>query len=92
MHHERLVEPRMIDRIAPVADVDERGLRERRQQLVGGVRREQRRTLFVRGRIAEHGVTIPVERVEARIGVPGFVEVQAIDDVACDLDHARATL
>ena len=45
--------------------------------------------VLVRGRIAEHGVTIPVERVEARIGVPGFVEVQAIDCVAADLDHAR---
>ena len=52
------------------------------------MRREQCRPVLVGGGIAEHGVTAAVERVEARIGVPRFIEVQAIDDVAGDLDHA----
>ncbi len=37
MHHVGLVEAMMIDRPAPVADVDVRGLRQRREQLVGGM-------------------------------------------------------
>ena len=88
MHHERLVETRMLDGIAAVADVDERGLRERGEQLVRRMRREQGRSVLVGGRIAEHGMPAAVERVEPRVGVPGLVEVQAIDGVAADLDHA----
>ena len=42
----RLVEPAVIDRAAAVADVDERGLRQRGQQLVRRVRREHRRPVL----------------------------------------------
>ena len=87
MHHEGFVEARMFDGVAAVANVNERRLRQRGQQLVGGVRGEQGRPL-VFGRIAEHRVPAGIERVEARIGVPGLVEMQPVDRVPGDLDHA----
>ncbi len=77
MHHERLVEPRMGNRAPPVPNVQERRLRERRQQLVGRVGGEDGRPLVVLG-IAEHREAILVDRVEAGVGVPGLVEVDAI--------------
>ena len=40
MHHVGLVEAMVVDRAAAVADVDVRGLRQRRQQLVRRVRGE----------------------------------------------------
>ena len=92
MHHERLVEASMLDGVASVANVDERGLRQRREQLVGRMRREQCRPVLVCGRVAEHGVTVAVERVEPRIGVPRFVEVQAIDGVGPPISITRSTL
>src|SRR5262245_54886990 len=39
--------------------------------------RKDRGTLVVLG-VTVHGVTIPVKRIETRIGVPGFVEMDAI--------------
>ena len=53
------------------------------------MRGEEGRTVRVRGRIAEHGMPVSIERVEPRVRVPGFVEVQAIDGMARNLDHAR---
>jgi hypothetical protein len=78
VHHERLVEPVVRDRVAAVAHVQQRGLRERREQLVRGVRREDRGT-GVPGRVAVHSVALAVERVEPRVGVPGLVEVDAVN-------------
>ena len=76
----RLVEAAVVDRAAAVADVDVRGLRQRREQLVRRVGREHRRPVRrVAGRIAAHGETVAVHRIEARVAVPGFVEVDAVD-------------
>ena len=89
VQHERLVEARVRDRAASVADVQERGLRQRGQQLVRRVRREDRRTLVIL-RIAVHRVAVAIERVEARVRVPRLVEVDAIDArVEQLLDAAR---
>ena len=63
---------------AAVADVQERRLRERRQQLVRGVRRENGRALVVL-RVAMHRMAVAIERVEARVRVPGLVEMDAVD-------------
>ena len=87
MHHVRLVEARMRNRAAAVADVQQRGLRQRGQQLVRGVRGEDRRALVVL-RVAVHGVAVPVDRIEARVGVPGLVEVDAVDGGIEQLLHA----
>ena len=74
------VEAAVVDRSLAVADVDVRGLRERRETFVGGVRRKHggpiRRMV---GRIASHRVTVAIHRIESRVAVPGFVEVNAID-------------
>ena len=77
MHHVGLVEAMMIDRALAVAHVDEGGLRQRREQLVGGMRREDRRPV-VRRRVAAHREVVPVHRVEARIAVPRLVEVDPV--------------
>ena len=63
---------------AAVADVQERRLRQRGQQLVRGVRREDRRALVVL-RIAVHRVPVAIDRIEARVRVPRFVEMDAVD-------------
>ena len=81
----------MLDGIPPIADVDERGLRKRCQQLVGRMCREQRRPVLVVGRIAKHGVAAAVKRIEPRIGVPGLVEMQAID-TSPPISITRSTL
>ena len=74
-----LVEAAVIDGPAAVADVDVRGLRERREQLVGGVGGEDRRSVSrVVGRIAPHRETVPVHRIEARVAVPRLVEVDPV--------------
>src|SRR4026208_282997 len=68
----------MRDRTAAVADVQEGGLRQGGEQLVRRVRREDRRT-FVILRFAVHCVSFAIERIEARVGIPRFVEVDGID-------------
>ena len=94
MQHVRLIESRMRDRAASVADVQERRLRQGGQQLVRRMRGEDRRTLVILG-IAVHGVTVAIQRVEARIRIPCFVEMDAIDarveqllDAACAVAQA----
>ena len=72
---------------AAVADVQERRLRQRRQQLVRGVRGEDRRTLVIL-RIAMHRMPVAIQRIEARVRIPGFVEMDAIDARIEQLLHA----
>ena len=88
MHHERLVEARMLDRIATVTNVNERRLRKRSQQLVRRMRGEHCRPASVGCGVAEHRVTARVQRVETRVGVPRLVEVQAVDRITGDLDDS----
>ena len=79
----RLVEAPVIDGAAAVADVNERGLRQRGQQLVRRMRREHRRAVLrVRRRVAAHGVAVAIHRVEARVAVPRFVEMDPVDALA----------
>ena len=76
----RFVESSVIDGAAAVADVDVRGLRQRRQQLVRRMRRENRRAVLrMRRRVAAHREAIAVHRIEARVAVPRFVEMDAVD-------------
>ena len=86
LHHERLVEPGVRDRAPPVADVQQRCLGERRQQLVRRMGGEDRRSLVVLG-VAVHGVAIAIERVEAGVGVPRLVEVDPVDARVQQLLH-----
>ncbi len=72
VHHERLVEARVRDRAAAVANVQIRGLRQRGEQLVRRVRREHGRAVVVLG-IAAHAVAVAVDRIETRVAVPRFV-------------------
>ena len=88
MHHVRLVEAMVVDRPLAVAHVDVGRLRQRRQQLVRGVRREDRRAL-VRRRVAAHREVALVHRVEARVAVPRFVHVDAVARLAEQRLHAR---
>ena len=78
VHHEGFVEERGLDRDASLADVDHRGLRERGEQLVGRVRHRHRR-IVLRSLAAVHAVAALVQRVEARVGVPRLVVVDAVD-------------
>ncbi|MNX95822.1 hypothetical protein D3C86_1281140 [compost metagenome] len=79
LDHEGLVEAAVLDRVAAVADMDERGLRQRRQQLVSGVGGEHRRRVgLVLGRVAAHGEAPTIQRIEARVAVPGLVEVDTL--------------
>ena len=89
MHHERLVESPVRDRAPAVADVQEGCLRQRGEQLVRRVRREDRRALVVL-RVAPHAEPVAVDRVEPRVAVPGLVPVDAVDRrVEQLLDGAR---
>ena len=77
----------MRNRATPVADVQERRLRKRRQQLVCRVRGKGGRALVVPG-IAVHGMSIAVKRVEPGVCIPGLVEVNAIDARIQQFFHA----
>ena len=73
------VEATVIDRLATVPDVDVGGLRERSEQLMRGMRREYGGAILgMLGGIAAHRVAVLVHRIEPRVGVPRFVEVDAI--------------
>ena len=72
---------------AAVADVQERRLRQRGQQLVRRMRGEDRRALVIL-RIAVHRMPIAIERIEPRVRVPGFVEMDAVDARVEQLLHA----
>ena len=65
-----------------VLDVDHRGLRQRGQKLVGGLRGEGDGVLRARRLRRRDGVIAVIELVEIRVGVPGLVEVQHLDRVA----------
>ncbi|MOA27871.1 hypothetical protein D3C78_1487740 [compost metagenome] len=59
--------------------MDERRLRQRRQQLVGRVGGEHRRRVgLVIERIAAHGEAPAIQWIEACVAVPGLVEVDAV--------------
>ncbi|MNM81000.1 hypothetical protein D3C81_929860 [compost metagenome] len=57
--------------------MDHRGLRERRQQFVRGLGGEDDGVLLARLALG-HAVVVLVERMERRIRVPGFVEMQEV--------------
>jgi hypothetical protein len=78
VHHIRFVEARMLDRVAAIAHMDERSLRQCRQQIVRGLRGEHGRAGMLR-RITVHRKTLAIDRIEARVAVPRFIEVNAID-------------
>ena len=76
----RLVEASVIDGATAVADVNERGLRQRGEQFVRRMRRKDRRAVLrVRRRIATHGVAVAIHRIETRVAVPRFIEMDSID-------------
>ena len=77
MHHVGLIEAMMVDRAFAVAHVDVGGLRQRREHLVRGMRGEDRGAV-VRRRVAAHREVVTVHRVEARVAVPGLVEVNPV--------------
>ncbi|MNF64621.1 hypothetical protein D3C84_463610 [compost metagenome] len=81
MHHEGFVEQRRLDRHLARADVDHRGLRQGGEQLVGGVGHGHRGIVGM-PLAAVHAVAPLVQRVEARVGVPGLVVVDAVDALA----------
>ena len=81
MHHEGFVEERRIDRHLAVADVDHRSLRERREQLVRGMRDGHGRIVLA-ALAAVHAVAAFVQRIEARVREPGLVVMDAIDRLA----------
>lgn len=86
MHHVRLIEAPVRNRIASVADMNHRGLGQRRQQLVGRLRGEHRGPgCVVIVRAAMHREAVLVQRVEPRVAIPGFVEVQAVYALAQQL-------
>lgn len=90
VHHERFVKLAMRDRAAAVAHVDVRRLRQRGQQLVRRLRREHRGPVGTMvARVAVHRMAVAVDRVETRVAVPRFVEVQAVDARAEQFFHAR---
>ena len=89
MHHEGFVEARMLHRIAPVSNMNERGLRERSQQLVRRRCREDRRTLVV-CRISVHAIAILVDRIEAGVAVPRFIKVNAVHALAEQIQDSLA--
>src|SRR5262252_4282091 len=68
----------MRNRAAAIADVQERSLRQRRQKFVRRMRREDRRTLMIL-RVTMHCMAFFIKRIEASVGVPRFIEVNAID-------------
>ena len=67
----------VIDGTPAITYMYERCLRERREQLVSGMRGEDRGTGMCRG-IPPHGIVVLVHGIEARIPVPGFVEMNSI--------------
>ncbi|KAG1241294.1 hypothetical protein G6F68_016847 [Rhizopus microsporus] len=74
VHHERLVEALGVQvAMCGIAHVDHRRLRERGQQLVGGMGGEDDRILLTWLALG-HAVVVLVERMERGVGVPGFVE------------------
>ncbi len=79
MHHERLVEPLVLDR-GPRGrpDVHHGALRHGREQLVRRLGGEDGRPLRLRKalRVHRHAVAPRVEGVEAGVGEPCFVEVE----------------
>ncbi len=88
VHHECFVKTGMINGIASVPDVDHGSLRERRQQFVGGLGREDRRTRrLLAVRYVMHGEAIVIHGVEAGVAVPRFVEMEPIHTLTEEFFH-----
>ena len=83
VHHERVVEARHVHtcRLA-VLDMNHRRLRERRQQLVSGLRRKGDCVWRARRLRRRDRVIAIVEFVEICVGVPSFVEVEHLNGIA----------
>ena len=77
MHHVRLVKAGEINRATAFTDVNVRCLRDRIQQLMGRMGGKNGGAVMV-ARCTTHSVVIGINRVETRIAVPGFIEMNAI--------------